>query len=1024
MDRYDEFESALHDDEGCDAEMEALLELEHEFDQQDAVQASRRVPSKFANLSSPIQPRQLPFLSQPSAEKKRPPPSEQISRPASVPSRPVLDPIEEDRDEEKISFVSQLPENRTAQISSSSMIVDDVDIIAESDGAEQKRKDEFDKLWDAQREFNQPQINPESARKRRRTEVPRERYVFDRAPPGEYFTITAEDGDRLYVEVDSDFVLQTKISDSIRSNASQYSSLLSIPIRELIDTVEEEATERALEERMVSEERNLPAAVSEVKPPDQLWVDKYAPKSFLELLSDEKINREVLQWLKEWDITVFGEKRTGSKRRLAKRSETNIRQIPKAPIRPASVFTSRLAQFSGSPKPETVKRPEEELENGPEHKILLLSGPPGTGKTTLAHIVARQAGYRPMEINASDDRSASKLRDRIISATQMQNVLGEKKPNLVIIDEIDGIDGAANNAINEIVRIANAGKLNNNSSKSSKKKKLRVCKRPIICICNDPYARSLRPLREVAKVFAFKPPSEYSLSHRLQVICRKEHLQADLRTLSQLGALTSFDVRSCLNTLQFIRRRTTSNAMIPRRSSKLTSSMLASMSLGHKDITKNLLQVLEAVFSKRKLLGSIRGKRKSGPKSAGAAALAALRQLAQVPQNTAFELPDSAESVPFKWQKLHNLILSLGDHRKVLEGIHENYTKASFNDPTFEKMVTMADWLCNSDIFLNFQQTTQQYMLHTYIPYSSIVIHEICSQDRPFRVKFPDQEWRLFEKRRRHQSIVDNFLSDSGGLASGRGLRRFTTAEMAVLDVIPYLLSIVSPKLKSVPIHQMDESQRTSIRHLVDTMISCNLTFKHSGGLAERVLDPPIDQLLHFDRTPSNESNVFRSYLSRNTSVADQSKPKSAKSMQSTLTDQLKDIISHEIELELMRRVDKTNRDENPVAKKDAFSLFGSQSSSQAPKNLFFSPRKKNSAISSSSSSSPKKTPKKTPTGIGRFGAKVIAPSMTQSPSRKKTFMSRIQMKMIEKVRYPIHFRFVEGHTHAVRRKVFVRDFL
>ena len=44
------------------------------------------------------------------------------------------------------------------------------------------------------------------------------------------------------------------------------------------------------------------------------------------------------------------------------------------------------------PPPDPLQRPEK--------KILLLAGPPGLGKTTLAHVVARHAGYNVVEINA------------------------------------------------------------------------------------------------------------------------------------------------------------------------------------------------------------------------------------------------------------------------------------------------------------------------------------------------------------------------------------------------------------------------------------------------------------------------------------------------------------------------------------------------------------------------------------------------------------------------------------------------
>lgn len=38
-------------------------------------------------------------------------------------------------------------------------------------------------------------------------------------------------------------------------------------------------------------------------------------------------------------------------------------------------------------------------------RAVLISGPPGIGKTTAAHLAAKQAGYQPLELNASDARS-------------------------------------------------------------------------------------------------------------------------------------------------------------------------------------------------------------------------------------------------------------------------------------------------------------------------------------------------------------------------------------------------------------------------------------------------------------------------------------------------------------------------------------------------------------------------------------------------------------------------------------------
>ena len=58
--------------------------------------------------------------------------------------------------------------------------------------------------------------------------------------------------------------------------------------------------------------------------------------------------------------------------------------------------------------------------NRPKQKCALLYGPPGLGKTTLAHIIGATAGYNVVEMNASDDRSLQKFQEKFIAATQMK----------------------------------------------------------------------------------------------------------------------------------------------------------------------------------------------------------------------------------------------------------------------------------------------------------------------------------------------------------------------------------------------------------------------------------------------------------------------------------------------------------------------------------------------------------------------------------------------------------------------------
>ena len=69
--------------------------------------------------------------------------------------------------------------------------------------------------------------------------------------------------------------------------------------------------------------------------------------------------------------------------------------------------------------PHLLMTAEHKPDKRPWEKILLLTGGPGVGKTTLAHVLARHAGYFAMEINASMERTEKELKQHFLSATGM-----------------------------------------------------------------------------------------------------------------------------------------------------------------------------------------------------------------------------------------------------------------------------------------------------------------------------------------------------------------------------------------------------------------------------------------------------------------------------------------------------------------------------------------------------------------------------------------------------------------------------
>lgn len=299
-------------------------------------------------------------------------------------------------------------------------------------------------------------------------------------------------------------------------------SYYGIDIHQLMDDAarETEATaqlnrEQQAEAPQPSVEQSIPANSKSGK--TLMWTEKYRARKFTDLIGDERTHRSVLRWLKAWDPIVF--------------------------------------PGSGKPKPKAQRHSADGSEERTHRKILLLTGPPGLGKTTLAHVCAKQAGYEVQEINASDERSKDVVKGRIRDMVGTENVRGTEtkttsgkvrkagRPVCVVVDEVDGVvsgsggsgDGGFIKALVDLVSLdqknsRGVGEQNGATTGGKRRKgdRFRLL-RPMILICNDVYHPSLRPLRQssIAEIIHVRKPALNMVVLRMKSVFEKERVPCD-----------------------------------------------------------------------------------------------------------------------------------------------------------------------------------------------------------------------------------------------------------------------------------------------------------------------------------------------------------------------------------------------------------------------------------------------------------------------------------------------------------------
>lgn len=575
-----------------------------------------------------------------------------------------------------------------------------------------------------------------------------------------------------------------------------------------------------------------------------MWTEKYRARKFTELIGDERTHRSVLRWFKGWDPIVF-----------------------------PGLAKAQKSQRRGGHNDDEDERLH--------RKVMLLCGPPGLGKTTLAHVCAKQAGYEVLEINASDDRSKDVVKGRIRDALGTENVkgmnveVGESKvrkvgrPVCVVVDEVDGVvsgsggggEGGFMKALIDLVLLdqKNSARTAQPGETPGKKKKgdnFRFL-RPLVLVCNDVYHPSLRPLRasSIAEMIHVRQAPLENVVSRMRNIFNREgiHCENDgVRKLCEAswglagrkqGSMKNSgsaegDIRSVLVAAEWVAYKLRNESAL---SLKLTRSWLEQRVLSGSTEGGSFFRGLNR--------GGVRDiVNRVFTEGAGFPDAPISAESFHDPYLDSQKAPVGVADLKKRRaiNRLCEMVDASGDQDRCVTECFASYPVQAYQDDTYLSKPNMAyDWLHFHDTVSSKVFSNQDWELSPYLSHSVAAFHHLFASARgkskppedveeneghPF--SGPRAEFAAFEAQKQNNATVTGFVNS----LSAPLTRLFRSTESIVVDLVPNLMRILSPDVKPVVVRGngeqksvasvRKESERVLVQAAVRAMMGLGVTFE------------------------------------------------------------------------------------------------------------------------------------------------------------------------------------------------------